>query len=74
MQIRKKIMVVVDFDVKTLLFVYSLYFIFNIVLIMSTKLIVPKITPNFLEGVWGPSCKGRLGMVFAPGRFKPNQP
>lgn len=41
---------------------------------MATKLIVPKIVPNFLEGVWGPSCKGRLGMVFAPGRFKPNQP
>lgn len=33
-----------------------------------------KIAPNILKGVWGPNCKGALGMIFAPGRFKPHQP
>lgn len=33
-----------------------------------------KISPNFLTGVWGPQCKGMLGMIFAPGRWKSYQP
>lgn len=33
-----------------------------------------KIAPNFIRGVWGPNCNGSLGMIFAPGRFKPHQP
>jgi hypothetical protein len=40
---------------------------------MATRL-VAKIAPNFLTGVWGPTCKGSLGMIFAPGRFKIKEP
>lgn len=33
-----------------------------------------KIAPDFIKGVWGPRCQGSLGMIFAPGRYKPHQP
>lgn len=33
-----------------------------------------KIAPNFITAVWGNNCKGMLGMIFAPGRFKASQP
>lgn len=33
-----------------------------------------KIAPNFIKDVWGINCKGMLGMVHAPGRYKPHQP
>jgi Mg2+ and Co2+ transporter CorA len=33
-----------------------------------------KIAPNFIAGIWGQNCKGMLGMIHAPGRYKPTQP
>jgi hypothetical protein len=29
-----------------------------------------EIAPNFINNIWGINCEGRLGMTFAPGRFK----
>lgn len=33
-----------------------------------------KIAPDFLVGVWGNGCKGKLGMIHAPGLFSPKKP
>lgn len=33
-----------------------------------------KIAPDFLVGMWGPQCKGKLGMIFAPGRLSISRP
>ena len=33
-----------------------------------------KIAPDFLIGMWGSRCKGKLGMIFAPGRLSMSRP